>query len=109
MRLPFRHGGEDRPARGLERGEPTPEGYPFLLGDARLQAVLRDMIEAIPGFDNYSALLPELKLALILIGSQERSRREADRLGRRLLIVTALATGIAVISLFVSIVLATTS
>jgi hypothetical protein len=109
MRLPFRPKGEPQGVAGLERGDPTPERYPIVLSDDRLQAVLRDMIAGIPGFDHYDALLPELKLALILIGSQERARRDADRLGKRLLVTTVLATLVAVISLIVSIVLAASS
>ena len=103
------HGSKARPgsparARGKEQSPRAGRWLWETISDARLKAVLRDMIAAIPGFNVYYALLPELKQALILIGSQERSRREADRLGKRLLIATVLATVVAVISLIVSII-----
>jgi hypothetical protein len=91
---------------GIGPKDPVPEGYPFKLGDAELDAVLRDMLTAIPGFDEYRRLLPELKLQLVLIGYQERSRRSADRFARRSLIVALIALAVAVISLGVSIILA---
>jgi hypothetical protein len=91
---------------GIGPKDPVPTGYPFELSDKELVAVLRDMLTAIPGFEQYSKLLPELKLQLVLIGYQERSRRNADRFARRSLIVALIAIGVAVISLVVSIVLA---
>jgi hypothetical protein len=45
----------------------VPSDYPFGMSDDRLDAVIRDMLTGIPGFDNYGKILPELKLALILI------------------------------------------
>jgi hypothetical protein len=62
--------------------------------------------DRLPGFDQYRALLPELKLQLVLIGYQERSRRSADRFARRSLVVALIALAVAVISLGVSIILA---
>lgn len=94
------------PVTGLEAGDPVPEGYPFELSDEKLDAVLRDMLAAIPGFDDYRRILPELKLSLILIGAQERSRRNSDRLGSRSLLVAVLAVAVALVSLIVSIILA---
>ena len=88
-----------KPVTGLGPADPVPDGYPFALKDQELEAVLRDMLTAIPGFDKYSALLPELKLTLIFIGAQERARREADRVGRRLFWITAGALAVAVVSL----------
>jgi hypothetical protein len=76
------------------------------LSDTELDAVLRDMLTAIPGFDQYSRLLPELKLQLILIGYQERGRRNAERFARRSLTVALIAIGVAVVSFVVSIILA---
>jgi len=46
------------PAQGIGPADPLPDGFPFELSDDRLDAVLRDMITAIPGFDRYAALLP---------------------------------------------------
>jgi hypothetical protein len=56
-------------ARGLEPNDPVPPSFPFRLSDRELDAVLRDMMAALPGFDRYQALLPELKLTLILNSS----------------------------------------
>jgi hypothetical protein len=64
------------------------------------------MLVHIPGFDRYDHLLPELKLTLMLIGASERSRRDADRIGRRLYWVAVIPLAVAVISLIVSIILA---
>lgn len=91
---------------GIGPNDPVPDGYPFQLNDAELDAVLRDMLTAIPGFDKYGALRPELKLQLILIGFEERARRNADRFARQSLKVALIALAVAVISLIVSIVLA---
>jgi|KBSMisStaDraftv2_1062788.scaffolds.fasta_scaffold466541_2 hypothetical protein len=65
------------------RTEAVPAGYPFQLPDDKLEEALGEMLTEIPGFDEYRAILPELKLTLILIAALDRSRREADRLGRR--------------------------
>jgi hypothetical protein len=62
------------------------------------------MINEIPGFSAYAGLLPELKLTLILIGAEERSRRNADRIGRRILWVAICALAVAIISLAVSLI-----
>jgi hypothetical protein len=43
--------------------------------------------------------LPELKLALILIGAQERARRETDRAQRRALWIAGVALTVALVSL----------
>jgi hypothetical protein len=76
----------------------VPSDYPFGLSDDRLDAVIGDMLSGIPGFDNYGRILPELKLTLILIGAQERSRRDADRIGELSLLVAGIVTVIAVVS-----------
>lgn len=90
MRIP-RRVSRGNTVQGLGPQDPVPDGYPFQLSDERLDAVLRDMLSAIPGFDRYQALLPELKLQLILIGFQERARRNSERVARQLLIVAWLA------------------
>lgn len=91
---------------GIGQTDPVPDRFPFLLDDNELDATLRDMIAAIPGFDQYRALLPELKLTLIQIGSQERSRRESDRFARRSLWVALIALAVSVAALATSLVLA---
>jgi hypothetical protein len=80
--------------------------YPFELSDQELEHALRQMLIDIPGFDRYDRLRAELKLTLILIGASERSRRDADRIGRRLFWIAVIALAVALISLFVSIILA---
>jgi hypothetical protein len=56
----------------------VPIGYPFQLDDGQLDKAINDMLEKAnwPGFDNFAALLPELKLALVANGLSERQRRE---------------------------------
>jgi hypothetical protein len=56
---------------------PVPSGCPFRLTDAQLDETLRGMIEEIPGFNEYRAIVPELKLTLVLIGAQDGKRRLA--------------------------------
>jgi hypothetical protein len=87
------------------RTEAVPAGYPFQLPDDALKEVLGEMLTEIPGFDEYRALLPELKLTLILIGTLDRSRREADRLGRRSLWIAGAALAVGLVSLAVGIIL----
>jgi hypothetical protein len=55
----------------FDRVGPVPSGYPFRLTDAQLDETLRGMIEEIPGFNEYRAIVPELKLTLVLIGAQD--------------------------------------
>jgi hypothetical protein len=62
------------------------------------------MLEAIPGFDRYDRLLPELKLTLVLIGTLERSRREAEQNAKMLVMGAAGALVVAIFSLIVSLV-----
>lgn len=59
----------------------VPDGFPFELDDAKLDASLTRMIE---DFRRTSpeVRLPELKLAIIQAGLQERSRRETEQLRR---------------------------
>ena len=56
----------------------VPIGYPFQLDDGQLDKAINDMLDKAnwPGFDNFAALLPELKLALVANGLSERQRRE---------------------------------
>ena len=57
----------------------VPIGYPFQLDDGQLEKAINEMLDDKanwPGFDNFAALLPELKLALVANGLSERQRRE---------------------------------
>jgi hypothetical protein len=47
-----------------------------------LEQVVTEMLTEIPGFDEFRRLPPELKLTLDLDWHRDRSRREAERLGR---------------------------
>jgi hypothetical protein len=90
----------------LERSRSGTGRYPSELDDAKLDEVISGMLSAIPGFDRYNGILPELKLSLILIGAEERARRDADRVGKRLYYAALAAPVVALISLAVSLLLA---
>jgi hypothetical protein len=84
----------------------VPQGFPFQLNDTELDEALEDMLDPAswPGFDNFSRLLPELKLALLAAGLQERERREAAASARRALTVAYAALVVAAATLIASIV-----
>jgi hypothetical protein len=64
-------------------GEMVPDGYPFAMNDEALQAALAEMLEttrSVYGGVSFGRALPELKLAIVMVGVQERSRRETESL-----------------------------
>jgi hypothetical protein len=85
----------------------VPEGYPFQLSDPQLEEALRGMLDpgCWPGFDDFSRLLPELKLALLAAGLQERARREMALSATRALRVAYCALAVSLATLVVSVVL----
>jgi hypothetical protein len=87
---------------------PVPTGYPFRLADRDLDVALAEMMNPAswPGFDNFGALLPELKLALLAAGLQERQRREMAVSGQRALRVAYAALVVSAATLVVSVVIA---
>jgi hypothetical protein len=56
-----------------------PDGYPFL-PDADLNSTIEEMLGDLKNWPAFSTLLPELKVAIIAMGFQERDRRETEEL-----------------------------
>jgi hypothetical protein len=90
----------------------VPDGYPFRLEDEDLKNTLAEMMNPAswPGFaDEFSRLLPELKLALLSAGLQEQARREAKKTAARTLIVTYAILSVSVLAVVAAVVIAATS
>jgi hypothetical protein len=99
----------------------VPEDYPFAMSDAALRAALAEMLEttrSIYGGTSFARALPDLKVAIIMAGLQELSRREtaqlrasteqaaraADRASKYALMVSGLALLVSFASLIVALV-----
>jgi hypothetical protein len=99
----------------------VPENYPFAMSDEALQAAVGEMLEttrSVYSGVSFAKALPELKLAIVMAGLQELSRREtaelrvltakaakaADRASKYALMVAALALLVAVASLVVAVI-----
>jgi hypothetical protein len=103
----------------LPEGRALPEGFPSALSDAdlteTLDAMLNDFGETATAF---RSMLPELRLAAINAGLQEKARREttalaeitrqaasaADTASNRALLVALAALAVSVLSLVVSLI-----
>lgn len=88
-----------------------PARYPFGLTDSELQSALDSMMDPAswPGFDDFPRILPELKLALLTAGLQERARRESNVSAERALRIAYLALLVALATLVVSIIVLVTA
>lgn len=62
-----------------------------------------------PGFDNFAALLPELKLALVASGLQERQRREQSASSTRALRVAYATLAMSLMAVVVAVIVALTT
>lgn len=87
---------------------PVPQGFPFRLTDAELDAALEEMgdVGAWPGYDNFILLLPELKSALLVAGLAERQRRDSAASATQTITVAKFTLAVAIVTLFASILLA---
>jgi hypothetical protein len=84
----------------------VPVGFPFKLDDDELERAISEMLERDnwPGFENFGALLPELKLALVAAGLRELAQRDQARSDRRVLQGTYAILAVSVIALIVSVI-----
>jgi hypothetical protein len=89
----------------------VPVGFPFKLDDEGLERAISEMLEPEnwPGFENFGALLPELKLALVAAGLRELAQRDQARSDRRVLQGTYAILAVSVIALIVSVIAALTA
>lgn len=99
----------------------VPEDYPFAMNDDAVRAALDEMLETTPARyagTSFADALPELKLAIVMTGVQELSRREtaqlrastdqaaqaAKRASKSALVVATLALAVSVGGLIVAII-----
>lgn len=79
---------------------PVPQGFPDKLTDEELDAALSGLRATVDAWP--SPVLPELTLALMKAGFDERAQRANDRLLRWTLAATAVGVIVAVVALVVS-------
>jgi hypothetical protein len=90
---------------------PVPVGFPFELQDLELKRALSEMLQGQnwPGFDEFSRLLPELKLQLVASGLQELQRRDNAKTAARSLLVACTALVVSIAPLAVAVTVAVVS
>jgi len=86
----------------------VPTGFPFRLDDEDLDKALDEMLEPAnwPGFDDFGRLLPELKLALLAGGINERRAREQAASSEKALRVAYLTLAVSFVALVVAVIVA---
>lgn len=84
----------------------VPVGFPFQLDDEPLDRAIREMLEPEnwPGFDDFSALVPELKVALLAAGLREQQRRDQAVSNARALQATWAILAVSIVTLVVAVV-----
>jgi hypothetical protein len=89
----------------------VPVGFPFQLEDEQLDAAIREMLDPQnwPGFDDFAHLLPELKIALLAAGLQERQRREQAASAQRALLAAYAILAVSVVTLIVAVITVATA
>ena len=89
----------------------VPVGFPFQLDDEQIDKTIQEMLgpENWPGFDDFGALLPELKVALLAAGLRERQRREQAASAARALQVTWAILAVSIVTLIVAVVTVATA
>jgi hypothetical protein len=89
----------------------VPIGFPFALNNEQLDGAIAEMLEQAnwPGFDDFGSLSPELKVALVGAGLQERQQREQAEAARRVLRVAYATLGASIVALIVAVISVATS